>query len=215
MRSRPGRPSPRGRGELPTQRPGLAWAGLVVVGALALALWVAALGQAFGAATGFGAVTHARAQVVSCPQGVLVDPCHVRYVDATGAGVEATLARPGLIGVRRGDAVPVGIDDRGRVHVGGWRPWVDAAILLALALALTRGALGWFGRVLAHGDRPYTPGPADLAGLDSPDDLLALPRLHEWRESDRPGGQPPADDPRRSGPGRDVRRGRGRPRPPP
>lgn len=198
MRRRPAAARARTGRRLVTDSRGFAWLALAVVGALTAALWLAAATSAVGAATRFGAVHGADGRVVSCSDGV-VRSCTVSVPDEVGVPQPRPLSRPGLLGVAPGDVVPVWVDDAGRVSVGGWRPWFDAALLTALALAATSGALTWLGRVLRHGDTPYTPGAADLAGLDDPGDVARLPLLDEWRPPTSPAPTPPPPRPLRDG----------------
>lgn len=113
---------------------------LLGVAGLAVLLWAAALPQAAAA------LSHARtsvksATVVSCPpESQLAGQCRVRYVH-DGREVTAQLARSGVTGVGVGDRIPVWFDASGAPSIAGWRAWVDALVLLTLAVAGTVGAV--------------------------------------------------------------------------
>lgn len=145
------RPS-RDRGRFVTETLGFAAFALAASAGLALALWLFAVPAVIGAATSFGAVYTTQGRVVACSTDVVGPPCSVEYTDPAGQVVTRPLERAGLVGVTTNERVALGVTSDGSVHVAGWRPWVDAALLVALALALTRWSVRWFARLLRLGD---------------------------------------------------------------
>jgi len=137
---------------------------LTVTTLLALVLWGLAVRQvATGVAPGHTAATGI---VVGCPTAPLGPGCTVRYADAAGVVHERPIDRPGLVGVSEGDLVPLALADDGSIAVRGWRVWVDALILLGLAVATTAGATRWLRTVLAESDRRALVHGVDLTLVD-------------------------------------------------
>ncbi len=125
---------------------------VLILAALTVLLWCAAVPQLHASLTDFGATRTVPADVVSCPRdGVLSPQCHVAFDDG-GEQVVQQLTYGGLFGVEEGDRVVVHLAGDGTTAVGGWRPYADSVLFLALALAFTSYTL----RRFAH-----TAGPRD------------------------------------------------------
>ncbi len=148
--SEPGPPASRRRvGVLDT----LAWktGALVVVSALAILLWRFALPEAAYAVSALGAPVTATATVTGCAAGD-DHACTVTYAGPGGDAVVAPLQRHGVFAVAAGEKVDVAVAADGTVGLGAGRAGLDALLLLGLALALTVYTVGWFRRVIEHGD---------------------------------------------------------------
>ena len=138
---------------------------LVVTVVLALTLWGLAARQIMRTATASGAGTTTTATVVTCTDSPLGPGCTVRYTDTAGVVTNRPIDAPGLVGVVEGDVVPVHVTDDGRVTLGGWRPWLDALLLVGLAIGMTATGTRWLRTVLAESDRGALVHDADLTLL--------------------------------------------------
>lgn len=142
---------------------------LMVVAGCAILLWLFAVprvGEALYALSPPPEGVHAsQGEIVSCPGADLARHCRVRYTTSDGVLADADLVRSGLFDVTVGERLPVRVQD-GLAVVSGWRPVVDALLLIALACAFTGYAVGRWRVVLEHGDEPYTPEPGELDDLD-------------------------------------------------
>ena len=126
---------------------------LVATTVLALTLWGATVWQLGSSAAALVTATPATGTVLACPQAPVGPGCSVRYTDAAGAVTIRAIDRPGLVGTAEGEVVPLAVAADGTVGLGGWRPWVDALVLLVLAVSTTAGATRWLRTVLADSDR--------------------------------------------------------------
>ncbi|WP_040159245.1 hypothetical protein [Mobilicoccus massiliensis] len=152
---------------------------LVVTASLALLLWGSAVWQTGANALMSATAERATGEVVSCSAEV-ISGCVVRYAAPSGRVETSDIDRPGLIGVTTGDVVPLWLTGDGAVAVAGWRPWVDAALLAAFAVAMSFGSARWLPTVLREGDR--------LADYDDVDLDLDVDRGDAWGHDSRDAG---------------------------
>lgn len=128
---------------------------LSVAAACAILLWLFALPRVGEAVAAIRppqvGVETLRAEVVSCPGSHLDRPCRVRLAAPGTAPREVDLVRTGLFDVTIGERLTVRASG-GVAVVAGWRPVVDALLLLALATLFTVSAIGRWKAVLDHGD---------------------------------------------------------------
>lgn len=154
---------------------------LVATTALALTLWGLSVRQVVTSAAALSAPTRTTGTVLACAGGPLGPGCTVRYTEAGGAVTIRRIDRPGLVGATEGDVVPLAVAANGTVGLAGWRPWVDALILLVLAVSTTAGATRWLRTVLADSDRRALVHGADLTLLG---DETRVPRSTRRRLRD-------------------------------
>lgn len=147
-------------------------AALMLVAALTILLWLFALprlAETTGLTPNRPGLVPAQAQVVSCPGDLdLAEACTVTYTRADGTLGSGPLLRTGLFDVSEGEHLPVLVDPGGRAVVAGWRPVVDATLLLALAATFTVFSINWWKRVLQHGDPRHDGGPGRADDRDRP-----------------------------------------------
>lgn len=126
---------------------------LIVVAAIAVLLWQLATPRLLALAGGHEVGSRTvQAVVENCPGA---DACDVRFTDAGSIERVLPLTDPGMFRVGEGDQLTVRVDPSGRVALAGWQAWLDVAILLVLAVALTAFGVGWWKRVLEHDDPHY------------------------------------------------------------
>jgi len=149
---------------------------LVVTTLLALTLWWLAVRELVTIAGLPPGTTRTVGTVISCADAPIGPGCTVRYSLDGGVPTTRPIDLPGLVGVVEGDVVPLVVDTEGMVRLGGWRPWADAVVLAALAVATSLNATRWLRTVLADSDRR-----ALVHGVD----LTLVPDVRARRRADR------------------------------
>ncbi|MBK8437635.1 MAG: hypothetical protein IPM90_15905 [Austwickia sp.] len=155
---------------------------LAVLANLAVLLWCVAIPQTWRTIShaGADAVT---ATVVWCPPEIVrSEPCRARFTHH-GQDQVRPLGRPGLFGVEPGDVVHVAHvaqDPATELTMTGWRAVLDSALLLSLALLVTRYGLRRWRRwrpAVDHAQR-HTAGDASAAGPQVPASPASPPFSH-------------------------------------